>query len=108
MKKKEELKTRLRSYGHQYYKMIGNFTGEEREKWLDRNDEEIIVWIEEEVRQAEEKAWTLYGAICNCLVDEIDHTVDCATNASEVADEFRAMGCTCGRDKFVKQFKGKL
>ena len=42
------------------------------------------------------------------LIDEIDHTVNCATNASEVADEFRAMGCTCGRDKFVKQFKEKL
>ena len=50
----------------------------------------------------------LHDAEIKALIDEIDHTVDCATNASEVADEFRAMGCTCGRDKFVKQFKGKL
>ena len=70
MKKKEELKTRLRSYGHQYYKMIGNFTGEEREKWLDRNDEEIIVWIEEEVRQAEEKAFSFAKELLNQKLGE--------------------------------------
>ena len=28
-----------------------------------------------------------------------EHKIDCATNAAEVADEFMAMGCTCGADK---------
>lgn len=27
---------------------------------------------------------------------ETEHTYDCATNAAEVADEFAALGCTCG------------
>jgi len=26
---------------------------------------------------------------------QIDHEPNCATNASDVADEFKAMGCTC-------------
>jgi len=29
----------------------------------------------------------------------VEHTIDCATNAAEIADEFAAMGCTCGADK---------
>ena len=42
------------------------------------------------------------------MIDEIDHLIDCADNASEVADEFKAMGCTCGRDRFVKEIRSKL
>lgn len=40
---------------------------------------------------------------------KVYHEVDCAINASEVADEFKAMGCTCKKsntaiDRFRKKF----
>ncbi len=34
-----------------------------------------------------------------------NHLVDCATNASEVADEFAAMGCTCGLEDIIAKAK---
>ena len=38
----------------------------------------------------------------------IEHKINCATNAAEVADEFAAMGCTCGADEQNKKDKSTL
>jgi hypothetical protein len=36
-------------------------------------------------------------------IEEIlDHDIDCATNASEVCDEFAVLPCSCGRDDEIK------
>ena len=67
-----------------------------KEKYEEYLDTTIIYWRNKPYYSAEDIRKIMSDLLVKKPKDRTDHDMNCATNASEVADEFAVMGCTCG------------
>lgn len=76
--------------------------------------EELILTLTNEAMQrqlTDLEAGILNASHCQSQVADLvkalkkygEHKIDCATNAATVADEFAAMGCTCGLEDIINK-----